>query len=58
LSVAEADPIVAKDEAATAGKSPRRWRRIALMAALPVLLIAASIAYWLGIQGQVSTDNA
>src|SRR5690606_40194507 len=28
------------------------------MAALPVLLIAASAAYWLSIQGQVSTDNA
>src|SRR5690606_27302575 len=58
LSVAEADPIVVKDEAAAAGKTPRSWRRIALMAALPVLLIAASVGYWLSIQGQVSTDNA
>src|SRR5690606_27926392 len=58
LSVAEADPIVAKDEAAAAGRTPRPRRRIALMAALPVLLVAASVGYWLSIQGQVSTDNA
>ena len=56
--MAEADPIVAKDEAAAAGRTPRPWRRIALMAALPVLLVAASVGYWLSIQGQVSTDNA
>ena len=36
----------------------RRWGRLALMLAVPLVLAAAGLFYWLSLQGQVSTDNA
>ena len=40
------------------GKPPRKWRRIALMALVPLLVLIAGFFYWESQQGQVSTDNA
>ncbi|MBM0169212.1 HlyD family secretion protein [Altererythrobacter sp. C41] len=37
---------------------PRRWGRIALMAAVPLAMLIAGGLYWLSLQGKVSTDNA
>ena len=61
--MAEADPEIATDAPAsdeTPAPAPkkRRWRRIALMALVPLLLIAGAFAYWSSLQGKVSTDNA
>ena len=36
----------------------RPWRRLALMAAVPLLVLVGGLVYWQGLQGQVSTDNA
>ncbi len=36
----------------------RRWRRVALMALGPLLVIAAGLYWWLSGVGSVSTDNA
>ena len=39
-------------------KAPRRWGKLALMAVVPLLVLAGGLVYWLGLQGKVSTDNA
>lgn len=39
-------------------KSPGRWRRIAIMGIVPLIVIVAAVSYWLSLQGKVSTDNA
>jgi membrane fusion protein (multidrug efflux system) len=56
--VAEADPIARQGETASESRPQRRIGRLALMAAVPLLLLAAGFAYWQSLQGQVSTDNA
>jgi membrane fusion protein (multidrug efflux system) len=39
-------------------KAPGRWRRIALMLIVPLIVIGAALFYWQSLQGKVSTDNA
>lgn len=39
-------------------KAPGRWRRIALMLIVPLIVIGAALYYWQSLQGKVSTDNA
>ena len=61
--MAEADPVIASDtpateEAPATAPKKRRWRRIALMAAVPLLLLIGGFAYWSSLQGKVATDNA
>ena len=36
----------------------RRWRRLALMLAVPLLIVGAGLYYWLAGANSVSTDNA
>jgi len=59
--MAEADTAIADDMSETGeapAPKPRRWRRIALMAVVPLLLLIGGFVYWSGLQGKVSTDNA
>ncbi len=57
--MAEADPQLAgATKAAQPAKTKRRWGRLALMLSVPLLLLIGAIAYWLSLQGKVSTDNA
>ena len=61
--MAEAAPAIAPDTATPeepVAPAPRknRWRRIALMIAVPLLLLIGGFAYWSSLQGKVSTDNA
>jgi membrane fusion protein (multidrug efflux system) len=67
--MAEADPQISEAEAATAGEAPaleeaaqspdkRRWGRLALMLAVPAILLVGGLVYWQSLQGKVSTDNA
>lgn len=39
-------------------KAPANWRRIALMAVVPLLVIGGGLFYWQSLQGKVATDNA
>jgi membrane fusion protein, multidrug efflux system len=39
-------------------KSSGRWRRLIIMAIIPLLLIGGTLYYWRSLQGKVSTDNA
>ncbi|MEL7683942.1 HlyD family secretion protein [Citromicrobium bathyomarinum] len=61
--MAEADPVIASDtpateEAPATAPKKRRWRRIALMAVVPLLLLIGGFVYWSSLQGKVATDNA
>jgi membrane fusion protein (multidrug efflux system) len=57
--MAEADPMIAQDEAETPAIAPRRrWKRLVAMLSLPLLLLIGGLAYWQSLQGKVSTDNA
>lgn len=56
-AVAAPQPAAADTPTPTA-KEPRNWKRLALMAAVPLALIVGAGVYWLGLQGKVSTDNA
>ena len=61
--MAEADPVIASDtpateEAPATAPKKRRWRRIALMAVVPLLLLIGGVVYWSSLQGKVATDNA
>ena len=60
--MAERDPqiVVGEPHAAGPDEAParRNWRRVALMAAVPLALLGGGVAYWQSLQGQVSTDNA
>lgn len=51
-------PESAPEQAEPVPAKPRRWGRIALMAAVPLAMLIAGGIYWLSLQGQVSTDNA
>ena len=42
----------------TVAKPDGRWRRIALMLIVPLIVIGAALYYWQSLQGKVSTDNA
>ncbi|MFC0587978.1 biotin/lipoyl-binding protein [Novosphingobium aquiterrae] len=54
------EDAMAQDDAdiARPAKAPRNWRRLALMLAVPLLIIGGAIGYWQSLQGKVSTDNA
>ncbi|HEX4846804.1 MAG TPA: HlyD family secretion protein [Novosphingobium sp.] len=59
--MAEADPRLseaAAEATAPAPKPKRNWGRLALMLALPLILLVTGYTYWRSLQGQVSTDNA
>ena len=61
--MADADPQIAQGDAATPeteapARAPRRWGRLALMVAVPLLVLIGGGIYWLSLQGKVSTDNA
>ncbi|MBN9506957.1 MAG: HlyD family secretion protein [Altererythrobacter sp.] len=67
--MAEADPQLSEGEAQAEGEAPaledatqgpkkRRWGRLALMLALPLVLLVGGLIYWQSLQGKVSTDNA
>jgi len=64
--MAESDPVYTaemlgrdEDAATPAPKNATsRWRRIALMLSVPLVLIVAAGVYWYSLQGKVSTDNA
>lgn len=58
--MAEADPTppVTDRPAAAAAKPPRRWGRLALMLAVPLLVLIGGGLYWQSLQGKVATDNA
>lgn len=61
--MAEADPVIAESptepvEAPAEATPRRRWARLALMIVLPLALLIGGVAYWLSLQGKVSTDNA
>jgi membrane fusion protein, multidrug efflux system len=57
--MAEADPAIAR---ITVGEQPltpkRRWGRLTLMLAVPLMVIIGGTLYWQSLQGHVSTDNA
>ncbi|MGH6785362.1 MAG: HlyD family secretion protein [Novosphingobium sp.] len=67
--MAEGDPQIVVESAAPLGPEPspelpatptraQRLRRLALMALVPLAVIAGGLWYWLGQQGNVTTDNA
>lgn len=62
--MAERDPEIVMDgavpfEIEQPAPPPRRqWRRIALMLAVPILVVSGGAFYWQSLQGKVSTDNA
>ncbi|HYD25920.1 MAG TPA: HlyD family secretion protein [Croceibacterium sp.] len=56
--MADADPQIASDEALAPAPARRRWGRLALMLALPAVLLVGGFVYWQGLQGKVATDNA
>ncbi len=67
--MADADPnfstadAVALDDSATetpleAAKPRRKWGKLALMLAVPLLVLIGGAIYWQGLQGKVGTDNA
>lgn len=39
-------------------RPPRNWKKLALMALVPLLVLFGGAIYWQGLQGKVSTDNA
>src|SRR5687768_13652782 len=45
-------------EAPTPAKAGKRWRNVALIASVPLLLIGAAVGYYLLNRDFVSTDNA
>lgn len=58
--MAEADLQISEDATLAEPEKPtrRRWGRLALMLAVPILLLIGGFFYWQGLQGKVSTDNA
>ncbi|AKM09051.1 HlyD family secretion protein [Croceicoccus naphthovorans] len=54
----ENQKIVADDQEDAAPARKSRLKRHALMALVPLLLLAGGIWYWTSLQGKVSTDNA
>ena len=53
--MAESDPDFVKAQTTT---SRGNWRRVLIMASVPLIIIAAAGYYWFSLQGTVSTDNA
>lgn len=53
-----AEPVEATQQAEAVPKAPGRWRRLAVMLIVPLIVIGAALAYWQSLQGKVSTDNA
>ncbi|WP_375291591.1 HlyD family efflux transporter periplasmic adaptor subunit [Qipengyuania sp.] len=51
-------PASAEADTAGTAKPRRRWGRLALMAIVPLILVAGATIYWLSLAGKVSTDNA
>jgi membrane fusion protein, multidrug efflux system len=68
--MAESDPGILLQDARPAGqgsasqpedttpRTPSRWQRIGLMVAVPLIVIGATLGYWLSLQGKVTTNNA
>jgi membrane fusion protein (multidrug efflux system) len=56
--MAEADLPMTELQTEPGVPARRRWKRVALMVSLPLLLLIGGTAYWLSLQGQVSTENA
>lgn len=56
--MAEADPIMPAAAAVADQPHKRKWQRLVLMWAVPVLVLLGGLAYWYSLQGKVSTDNA
>ncbi len=62
--MADADPKFSTQDAAltddpTLDAKPRRkWGKLALMLAVPLLVVIGGVIYWQGLQGKVGTDNA
>lgn len=68
--MAESDPAISVQDAVpldgegplqveqSAAKAPGKWRRIGVMAVLPIAVIGATLVYWQSLAGKVSTDNA
>lgn len=60
--MAEADLTLTEGSAETTEQPAvaprRRWGRLALMIAFPLVLLVGGVIYWQGLQGKVSTDNA
>ena len=59
--MAEANPVItsaAEPEETTTQKPKRRWGKIVLTLAVPLVLLVGGLVYWLSLQGTVSTDNA
>ncbi len=57
--MAEADATIVPATTDELFSAPsRRWRRLALMLAVPLLVIIGGALYWQSLQGYVSTDNA
>ena len=55
---APADDVVLEETAETIARPARRWRRLALMVIVPLIVIAGALLYWQTLKGSVSTDNA
>lgn len=64
--MADRDPQIEVDEATGVAEAvegaprttSRPWKRLALMAGVPLVVIATAGGYWLSLQGKVTTDNA
>jgi membrane fusion protein (multidrug efflux system) len=61
--MAERDPRIEVEASqplaeTAAAPAPRRWRKLALMGIVPLVVLVGGLVYWLGLQGKVSTDNA
>lgn len=50
LAPAQTSPVAAR--------ASGRWRRLAIMALVPLLVISGALYYWRSLQGTVSTENA
>lgn len=58
--MAERDPEFTKVEAGRVepGRAGGNWRRVALMAFVPLLIVGGAVAYYVSLRGTVATDNA
>ncbi|WP_324262816.1 HlyD family secretion protein [Altererythrobacter sp. H2] len=58
MAEADAMPTLSEADARPADAAPRRWGRLLLMLAVPLLLLGGALLYWLSLDGKASTDNA
>ena len=56
--LAAAADVLSPEAPDAPSKSPGRWRRLVVMAIVPLLVIGGSLYYWRTLQGKVSTENA